>query len=117
MKKSTQAVLAMVFAAALLLAFWAGSTLKETEQRNARRQRCQVLLSFAVDKLDNQDLSEQGIKEALVSDLYAAYEYCDSPELAAEIHRVWNTLVFDSLEDTNSLSAYLKTLSDALNAE
>ena len=50
----------------------------------------------------------------MISDLYAAYEYCDTPNLAAEIHTIWNTLLFDPIEDENALSMQLKTLSDAM---
>ena len=45
---------------------------------------------------------------------YAAYEYCDTPNLAAEIHTIWNTLLFNPIEDDNALSMQLKTLSDAM---
>lgn len=114
MKNYAKVIIAMIFAAAIPLAFYAGSTLKEKEVHHDRRQRCQTLLSFAVDKLDNQGLSEQGVREALISDLYAAYEYCDTPNLAAEIHTIWNTLLFNPIEDENALSMQLKTLSDAM---
>lgn len=50
----------------------------------------------------------------MISDLYAAYEYCDAPNLAAEIHTIWNTLLFNPIEDENALSMQLKTLSDAM---
>ncbi len=50
----------------------------------------------------------------MISDLYAAYEYCDTPNLAAEIHTIWNTLLFNPIEDENALSMQLKTLSDAM---
>ena len=46
----------------------------------------------------------------MISDLYAAYEYCDAPNLAAEIHTIWNTLLFNPIEDDNALSMQLKTL-------
>ena len=117
MKKTTQAVRGILFVAAVILAFYAGGALKEKEERDSRQRRCQTLLSFAVDKLDSQDLSEQGVREALLSDLYAAYEYCDKPQLAAEIHAVWNALVFDSAEDESALSSQLEILSEAINAD
>lgn len=61
---------------------------------------------------DRRSAASRG--EALISDLYAAYEYCDAPNLAAEIHTIWNTLLFNPIEDENALSMQLKTLSDAM---
>ncbi len=50
----------------------------------------------------------------MISDLYAAYEYCDAPIWLRRLHTIWNTLLFNPIEDENALSMQLKTLSDAM---
>ena len=44
MKKTTQAVLGILFVAAVILAFYAGGALKEKEEWDSRQRRCQTLL-------------------------------------------------------------------------
>ncbi len=61
---------------------------------------------------DRRSAARRG--EALISYLYAAYEYCETPNLAAEIHTIWTTLLFNPIEDDNARSMQLKTLSDAM---
>ncbi len=61
---------------------------------------------------DRRSAASRG--EALFSDLYAAYEYCDAPNLAAEIHTIWNTLLFNPFENLIARSMQLKNVSDAM---
>ena len=79
-------------------AFFAGSYRKEKEYMESREQRCQRLMLFAIDKVENHDLSESGVREALISDLYAAHEFCDNPELDAQLNNLWNNLIYRSDE-------------------
>ena len=72
--------------------------MKEKEYMESREQRCQRLMLFAIDKVENHDLSESGVREALISDLYAAHELCDNPELDAQLNNLWNNLIYRSDE-------------------
>ena len=33
--------------------------------------------------------------EALISNVYAAYQFCDQPHLSEQLYDLWNTLIFD----------------------
>ena len=79
-------------------AFFAGSYIKEQEYTKSREQRCQRFMLFAIDKVENYDLSESGVREALISDLYVAHELCDNPELDAQLNNLWNNLIYRSDE-------------------
>lgn len=94
-KKNKVPILILAFAATAILSFFAGSYSKEQEYRTSRSQRCGTLISFAIDKAENQDLQDSDTMEALISNLYAAYEYCDNPGVSAQLHELWNTLVFE----------------------
>lgn len=96
MKKATAAILTSAFAIGVILSFLAGGYLRDQEYAQSRTQRCRTLIQFAIDKAENRELSEKGVMEALISDLYAAHEFCDDPEISAELNDLWNSLVFRS---------------------
>lgn len=95
MKKITKTAIVVVFIIAIGVSFFAGSYIKEQEQIDSRLQRCHTLITFAIDKVENQDISDQDVMEALISNVYAAYEFCDKPDLSEQLHNLWNTLVFE----------------------
>ncbi|MGN0626746.1 MAG: hypothetical protein ACI4IT_02115 [Oscillospiraceae bacterium] len=95
MKKITKVVISIAFIIAIAASFFAGSYIKEQEHIGSRVQRCNTLISFAIDKAENEDLSDQDIMETLISNVYAAYEFCDNPNLSAQLHDLWNTLIFE----------------------
>lgn len=95
----------MAFVAAIAISFFAGVKTKEKMEQEYRAQQCRTLLSFAIDKTANQDLSDPDVVEALCSNVYAAYQFCDTPALADQLHTIWNHLVFadDSFPAQNQL--------------
>lgn len=122
MKKRRKLVLVVVFLAAVLLAFAAGGavqgSVQEKESAAMRNQQCQSFLSFALDKVEHQDLSERENREALISNVYAASWSCDSPALAKQLHDLWNALIFEEgcATNTEQLATELNTILDALRA-
>lgn len=118
MKKRRKIVLVVVFLAAVLLAFAAGGAVQEKESAAMRNQQCQSFLSFALDKVEHQDLSERENREALISNVYAASWSCDSPALAKQLHDLWNALIFEEgcATNTEQLATELNTILDALRA-
>ena len=72
----------------------AGICLEKTNAHMNRINRCNILISFAIDKIENENTSDPGILEAVISNVYAAYQFCDKPELSEKLHRIWNTLIF-----------------------
>lgn len=98
----------------------AGSYIKEQEYNNSRKERCGILVSFALDKAENGDITDPDVMKALISNVYAAYEFCDNPLLSEQLHDLWNILIFES--DNNEgirdialheLTSILKTIRSA----
>ena len=84
--------------AAIILAvggFSAGRYAENQENMQTRQQRCRMLIGFAVDKAESEDLRDPDTMEALISNVYAAYHYCDEPAAAEQLHDLWNTLIFE----------------------
>lgn len=84
--------------AAVILAvggFSAGRYAENQENIQTRQQRCRILIGFAVDKAESEDLRDPDTMEALISNVYAAYHYCDEPAAAQQLHDLWNTLIFE----------------------
>ena len=89
----------------------------QVKNANARSGRCSTLIGFAIDKAENGDLADQGTMKALISNVYAAYQFCDNSVVANQLHDLWNFLIFESdgnLENTKEIA--LIELNDALRA-
>lgn len=96
MKKGTKILILIAFIIVAGTSFMAGSYIKEQEYLDRREERCKTLITFAIDKAENQDLSDPDIMEALISNVYAAYQLCDDSIAAAQLHELWNALIFES---------------------
>ena len=95
MKKTAKIISCIAVLALIALSFLTGNYVKEQENLNGRQRRCHALIVFAVEKAENEVISEPGVMQALVSNVYAAYQFCDDPALAAQMHDLWNALVFE----------------------
>ncbi len=86
----------IILIAAVCTGFFAGRYTGEKRQAELREQKYNTMVSFAVDKLGNMEPEyNQDDMEALISNIYAAYEYCDDGSLSSAIHDLWNALIFD----------------------
>ena len=95
MKGITKVFTSIVFIILIVVSFSVGNHMKEQECSNGRAQRCNTLISFAIDKAENEDISDPDTMEALISNVYAAYQFCDDSSLAEQLHDLWNTLIFE----------------------
>ena len=101
----------------MVASFFAGRNVTQVENSNTRSERCCTLIGFAIDKAENEDLAEQGIMRALISNVYAAYQFCDNSVVANQLHDLWNYLVFGNDDDFGSVKEItLIELNDALRA-
>lgn len=112
MKKS-KIVIAILIIALMVASFFIGSYVTEQKNSNARIERCSTLIKFAIDKAENGDLTDPGTMRGLISNVYAAYQFCDNNKSANQLHDLWNYLIFDA--DSNIDSAKEITLRE-LNA-
>ena len=101
----------------MVASFFAGRNVTQVENSNTRSGRCCTLIGFAIDKAENEDLAEQGIMRALISNVYAAYQFCDNSVVANQLHDLWNYLVFVNDDGSESVKEItLIELNDALRA-
>lgn len=76
-----------------VVSFFAGKHIENQKWLAGREGRCLSFISFAVDKAENQDLSSSDTMEALISNVYAAYQFCDDATASEELHNLWNDLI------------------------
>lgn len=114
MKKAAAAV---IFIAAVCISFFAGQYLSGKKQTKARAEKCHTMMTFAADKLDEMSGGyDEDTMEALISNIYAAYEYCDDPHMASALHDLWNALIFDG-ENISGKETELKSALQSGSAE
>lgn len=117
MKRSKQACISIMFIAIMAASFFAGKSAAQAENTAARSGRCSTLIGFAIDKAENGDLADQGATRALISNVYAAYQFCDHLAVENQLHDLWNFLIFESDENLEAAKEIaLIELNDALRA-
>ncbi len=117
MKTSRKILLGLLLAALLTASFLGGTHLAERQNSREKAERCGNLILFAIDKAENGDLAEDGTMEALISNVYAAWQFCEEPKTAEQLHGLWNYLIFESGDDPDAAKEIvLIELNDALRA-
>jgi len=117
MKTSKKGFLSVFLIIIIVASFFAGKYVAQKENASARIERCSTLIVFAIDKAENEDLLDQDTIRALISNVYAAYQFCDNSVVANQLHDLWNFLIFESdgnLENAKEIA--LTELNDALRA-
>ena len=107
MKKKGKVLIAAMILVCMAASFWMGSYVQKRENRESRVQRCAALISFALAKTENEDISDPGVMKALISNVYAAYWFCDEPKAASQLHDLWNMLIFEG-DDTAAVKEILR---------
>lgn len=117
MKKAIKVVIVAVFLIAIGVSFFVGRHTKQQEHLDNRLQNCHTFISFAIDKAETQDISDPNIIDALISNVYAAYQFCDQPHLSEQLYDLWNTLIFDGnryIGQEDMLVAQLRNIDETL---
>lgn len=117
MKPRSKGIVLLLVLVLMGVSFFAGRSAANQAHREERQQRCQTYLSWAIQKAKTEELQQQSTMEALLSNLYAAYGVCDDPALAAQLHRLWNQLIFERdpwLEQEGRLAETLEGLAQAI---
>ena len=117
MKASKKAFISIILIVIIVASVFVGRYLAQVENTNTRNLHCCTLISFAIDKAENGDLADQGTMRALISNVYAAYQFCDNTTVANQLHDLWNFLIFESdgnLESAKEIASI--DLNDALRA-
>lgn len=114
MKKSGAVLFSLCLIAAVILAFFLGGHTRDQAHEEARAQRYDRYLSFAIDTVEDKGLSVEGAAEAVASNLWVAHELCDDPERSAQLSDLWNTLVYDKDVYTGQEAALAERLKGLL---
>ena len=117
MKTSKKVFISMMLIVIIVASFFTGKYVTQVENTHTRNGRCSTLIGFAIDKAENGDLADQGTMETLISNVYAAYQFCDHTTVANQLHDLWNFLIFESdgnVENVKEIA--LIELNDALRA-
>lgn len=61
----------------------------------SRAEQFNKYISLAIDIAEDKVLSVDGVSEFIASNLWVAHEFCDNPEISAELNDLWNILVYD----------------------
>ena len=89
-------LICLVVVLIIIASFFTGGYVKEQKHYHDRMHRFDTLITFALEKAENEDLIDRATMDALISNVYAAYVLCDDPDLAARLHDIWNALIFDA---------------------
>ena len=114
MKKKVFSVLIVI--ALITASFFAGGYVKEQNHSENRLKRCCNLISFAIDKAENESLSDKSTMNALISNVYAAYELCDDAISSGQLHDLWNYLLHTTDNEEGIKQIVLQELNGVLKA-
>ena len=108
MKKNSKIkiVLAVAAVALFVASFFVGKYAAEQKDSTERLERCKTLISFAMDKAENDDITDQEVLRGIISNVYAAYQFCDYANAANQLHDLWNYLIFESDKNAENLKEY-----------
>ncbi len=112
-------IMAAVSVVLIAAAFFTGRYVSEKKNGQRQERICEMYLSFALDKTEKEELSDEAVMAALISNVYAAYAYCGHPDLAAQLHEIWNTLIFRSdeyISRTDVLTERLTNIREELSS-
>lgn len=96
MKKASKIAVAIGLIVIIVASYFVGCHITEQKNSRTRTERCRTLITFAIDKAENEDLTDQGVMKALISNVYAAYQFCDESKSVNQLHDLWNYLIFES---------------------
>ena len=117
MKMRKKVLFSVILIVIIVGSFFVGRYVTQAENTNTRIARCSTLIGLAIDKAENESLADNGTMRALISNVYAAYQFCDDSVVANQLHDLWNFLIFESdgnLENAKDIA--LTELNDALRA-
>ena len=83
------------------LSFWAGGYGNAQRHMESREKQCCEYMSSALAIAENRDLSGNGVREMIISYLFAAHELCDDPEQSARLNDLHTTLIYGAGTDTD----------------
>ena len=95
MKKLGTVLTIVLFIAAVTLSFFVGDYMSDKAHKEEQAEQFGKYISLAIDTVEDKGLTLEGATETIASNIWAAHELCDNPEISAELSNLWNTLVYE----------------------
>ena len=113
MKRIGTALTIVFIIAGFAISFFIGHYVSDKSHTESRAAQFDKYISRAIDTIKDKGLSIDGAPEAIASNIWVAHEFCDSPEISAELSNLWNTIVYEKdvlLGQEDVLTAQLKDI-------
>ena len=113
MKRLGTALTIVFIIAGFAISFFIGHYVSDKSHTESRAAQFDKYISRAIDTIKDKGLSIDGAPEAIASNIWVAHEFCDSPEISAELSNLWNTIVYEKdvlLGQEDVLTAQLKDI-------
>lgn len=95
MKRIGTALTIVFIIAGFAISFFIGHYVSDKSHTESRAAQFDKYISRAIDTIKDKGLSIDGAPEAIASNIWVAHEFCDSPEISAELSNLWNTIVYE----------------------
>ena len=119
MKRIGTALTIVFIIAGFAISFFIGHYVSDKSHTESRAAQFDKYISRAIDTIKDKGLSIDGAPEAIASNIWVAHEFCDSPEISAELSNLWNTIVYEKdvlLGQEDVLTAQLKDILENVNS-
>ena len=109
MKRIGTALTIVFIIAGFAISFFIGHYVSDKSHTESRAAQFDKYISRAIDTIKDKGLSIDGAPEAIASNIWVAHEFCDSPEISAELSNLWNTgtILFDNFQFVSFTSGQL----------
>ena len=99
----------------VVLAYFAGRYNEKQTCLEDKKEQCCEYITYAIDIVETRDLEENGIREVLLSYVFAAHERCNDPKLSAELNNIYFTLIYQGEQFVGKESELANMLRDILS--
>ena len=113
MKRIGTALTIVFIIAGFAISFFIGHYVSDKSHTESRAAQFDKYISRAIDTIEDKGLSIDGAPEMIASNIWVAHEFCDSPEISAELSNLWYTIVYEKdelLGQEDVLTAQLKNI-------
>lgn len=101
------------FVIAIFLSAFIGNYISEQKNLDWRTQNTNTMIAFSIDKVETLKSGyDADTMEALISNVYAAYEFTPDSRLSEALHDLWNALIFDGENIVGREDYLIKALQD-----
>lgn len=103
----------------IVFAFHAGKQVSKQEYEESKRYQCSEYVASAIKIIENKGISESGVRENVISYVFAAHELCDIPDLSAKLNDLQLSLTHqtETIENQDLIQSLDAILNSLLSSE